>query len=87
MVCCGKAVEYDLGLRRLVELVLDIVEADEALTFGDEQRAVPESHSVGGREALGDDLYLAMVAAVDDRQHLVAQPVADEHRALVPQRH
>jgi hypothetical protein len=75
-------IEYHFGLRRLVELVLDIVEANDPFAFGDIERTVAKGDPVGRGEALGDVLDFAVVAAIDDGQHLVVQGVTDEHSAL-----
>ena len=53
-------------------MVLDVVEADDALALGDEERAVLEGDAVGCVQALGDADDVAVIAAVDKGIDLVA---------------
>src|SRR6266446_5582913 len=47
-----EAVDDDLGLRRIVQLVLDAVVTRDAIALGDVERALVERDSVRGVEAL-----------------------------------
>src|SRR5712691_344816 len=78
----------DHGLRRVVEVVLDLFELRNLGAFGDVERAVEESETVRPVQARGDDFCLAFPVPVDDRIDLVEEAVADEHGAPVtePQR-
>src|SRR5712691_7010172 len=78
----------DDGLRRVVEVVLDLVELGNLGAFGDVERAVEERETIWPIQAGGDDFCLAFAVSVDDRIDLVEDGVADEHGALVtePQR-
>src|SRR3989475_12344271 len=78
----------DDWLRRVVEVVLDLVELGNLGAFGDVERAVEERESVRPIQAGGDDFCLAFAVLVDNCIDLVEDAVADEHGALVaePQR-
>jgi len=82
-----EVIDDHLGLRRIVELVLDAVIARDAAALGDEQRALMEDNPVRCIEVLEQYLRLALAALVDDRVHLVQLPRADEQRAFVALRH
>ena len=75
----------DGGLRRVVEVVLDLVDLRDLRQLGDVECAVMQRDAVRTIEVLGDDLDLAFAALVDNRVELVQGPVADKHGALVAQ--
>jgi hypothetical protein len=81
------AVDHD-GLRRIVEVVLDVLQLGDASAFGDIERAPVEDEAVGPVHARGDHFHLAFAVTVDDCVDLVEQAVADEYGPLVanPQR-
>src|SRR6266849_2311845 len=78
----------DHGLRRVVEIVLDLVELGNLGAFGDVERAVEKRETVRPVQAGGDDFGLAFPVPVDNRIDLVEDAVTDEHSTLVtePQR-
>src|SRR5580692_3443235 len=73
----------DDRIRRIIEIVLDLLELRDSRAFGDVERAVLEGEAVRPVEAGGDDFDLALAVAVDDGIDLVAQEIADEHGPLV----
>ena len=73
-------------LRRVVEIVLDVIDLRELGQLHDVERAVLEGDAVGAIEAGSNNLDLALAALVDDGIDLVEQPRPDEHRALVAER-
>src|SRR5262245_2330956 len=73
----------DDGLRRLIEIVLDLLELRDLGAFGDIERAIVESEAVRPVEPGGDHLGFALGALRHDRIDLVARAVADKDRALV----
>ena len=81
-----QTVEDDGRLRRIVEIVLDLVDLRELGQLHDVERAVLEGDAVRAVEPRGDDLHLALAALVDDGIDLVLQPRAHEHGALVAER-
>src|SRR5438105_12928432 len=81
-----EAVDYNLGLRRIVQLVLDAVVACYSIALGDVERALAERDSVRRVEALENGLDLALAAAIDHRVNVLSEAVAHEHRALVAER-
>ena len=70
-------------LRRVVEIVLDLLDLGDLRQFGDVERAVLEGEAVRPIEAGGQHLDLALAVLVDDGIDLVDQAAADKHRALV----
>ena len=81
----GQVAVDDDRLRRLVEIVLDLLQLGDAGAFGDVERAVVEGEAVRPVEAGRDHLDLALAVAVDHRIDLVEHAVADEQRAAFGQ--
>jgi hypothetical protein len=81
----GERVEDDHGFGWIVETVLDIFVAEHAREFGDIERAIFKSHTVGPVQPLCDGLHFACPAAVDHGVHAADQARANEHRALLPE--
>jgi hypothetical protein len=82
----GRPLRMTGRLRRIVEIVLDLVDLRQLRQFHDVERAVLEGDAVRPVEPRGDDLHLALAALVDDGIDLVLQPRANEHGALVAER-
>ena len=74
-------------LRRIVEVVLDVVVAPDLREFGDVERAVLEGDAVRAVQALGDGLDLALSVLLDDRVDVAGEAGRDEQRALVAEAH
>src|SRR5262245_12594524 len=73
----------DDGLRRVVEVILDLFELGNLGAFGNVERAVVEGETVRPVQARGDDFYLPLAVLVDNRIDLVEDAVADEHGTLI----
>src|SRR6266404_820315 len=78
----------DGGLRRVVEVVLDLLDLGDLIKLGDVQRALVQVYAVRPIETGGNYLYLALAVLRDDGEHLVLQTARDENGSLVaePQR-
>src|SRR5216684_4705630 len=61
----GELVVDDDRLRRIVEIVLDLLELRDPGAFGDVERAVVEGEAVGPIQAGGKDLELALAVLLD----------------------
>ena len=83
----GQVLVDDDRLRRLVDLVFDIVDLGDLRQLGDVERAVLVGHAVRAIEAGHQHMDLAFAVFVGDGIDLVLQSRADEHRALVAERH
>ena len=75
--------EDDGRLRRIVELVFDVVDFRDLRQLGDVERPLVQDDAVGAVKPRGDDLDLARSALVDDGVDLVLEAARDEHRALI----
>ena len=75
--------EDDGRLRRVVELVFDVVDFRDLGQFGDVERAFVQDDAVRAIKPGGDDLDLARPALVHDGVDLVLEAARDEHRALI----
>ena len=78
--------EFD-RLRRLVEIVLDLVVAIDLVDREDVERAVLEGEPVRLGQALQQNLGLALAALVGDGIDTPDHAAAHEHRALVAHHH
>ena len=74
-------------LRRVVEIVLGLLDLGDFRQLRDVKRAALEGEAVRPIEPRVERLDLAFSALVDDGVDLVEKPAADEHRALVPLPH
>ena len=83
----GQVLVDDDRLRRLVDLVFDIVDLGDLRQLGDVERAVLVGHAVRAIEAGHQHMDLAFAVFVGDGIDLVLQARADEHRALLIERH
>jgi len=79
----GQIAIDDLRLRRVVEMILDVVDLGDLRQLGDIERAVVERDAVGAEEPGEERLRLALAVLVGDRIDLVGHARADEHGALV----
>src|SRR4029077_14909725 len=79
-------VDHDLGLRGIIELVLDPVVTRDAIALSNVEAALTERDSVWGVEAFENRLDLALTTTIDDRVHVLCEAIAHEHRALVAER-
>ena len=85
-----QVVEDGDWLGRCVEVLLDVVEAEDLARGGHVQCAVPHRNAIGLAQAAGDgqDLIgLVIAVAVDDRVDVAHVLGPDEHRALRAERH
>ena len=73
----------DLQLRRVIEIVLDLLGFRDLGQLRDVECAVLESQTVRPIEALIEDLNLALAILFDDGVDLVLEAAADEDRALI----
>ena len=86
-------VVHDGRLRRRLELRLDLVEADDPVDLGDEERALAKRDAIRLVQSLrnGEHLIrLVVTVAIDDGvDHAAGSlvPGADEERALAAERH
>src|SRR5438105_11476971 len=69
MKACSSA--DDNGLRRVVEVVLDLFEFGNLGAFSDVERAIVEGETVRPVQAGGDDFCLTFAVLVDNRIDLV----------------
>src|SRR5580704_1315329 len=78
----------DGGLRRIVEVVLDLLDLGDLIKLGDVQRALVQGYAVRPMETGGNDLHLALAVFRDDGVQLVLHTARDENGSLVaePQR-
>src|SRR5260370_4549044 len=74
--------EDDGRLRRVVELVFDVVDFRDLGQLRDVERALVQDDAVGAIKPGGDDLDLARPALVHDGVDLVLKAARDEYRAL-----
>src|SRR5690349_14427451 len=75
--------EDDGRLRRIVEIVLDVVDFRDLGQLGYVERALVQNDAVGAVKPRGDDLDFARSALVDDGVNLVLDATRYEDRALV----
>src|SRR6185312_3167712 len=66
----------DLWRRRIVQVVLDMVVAEDSLPFGDKQRAVGEGDTIWRIHPFEEFLDLAVAALIDDGIDRVVGPLA-----------
>lgn len=86
----GQAVVHRLRLRRIVQVMLDVMQHQDAADRRDVQVAVPEGDADRHLQAAGDDAHLvdaAVVVAVGERVDLAGVHRSDEHRPGAAQRH
>src|ERR1700737_2866471 len=74
-------------LRRVVEIILDLLDLGDFRELRDVQRAALEGEAIRPIEPRVERFDLAFSALVDDGVDLVEKPAADEHRPLVPLPH
>ena len=77
----------DDRLRRIVEVVLDLLHLGDFRAFGDVERAIFEGETIGTIEPRRDHFDVAFTVAVDDGVDLVADSIAHEQCALVAEAH
>ena len=65
--------EDDGRLRRVVELVFDVLDFRDLGYLGDIERALVQDDAVGAMEPGGDDLHLAFSASFDDGINFVLE--------------
>src|SRR5262249_58258716 len=75
--------EDDGRLRRVVELVLDVLDFRDLGQLSDVERALVQDDAVRAMESGGDDLDFALSVLVDDGVDLVLDAARHEYRALV----